>query len=118
MSNFVGRWADKTGKTLVIRQEGQKLLVDFLSKLGKPVSRKMATGESRLTTDMTTSFEGEVLMVELGTEGVGATLWLSYTDAEGHEYLVPEIEHGLYGDNESDFGVSWLFPIEVYNRCK
>lgn len=117
-SHFAGRWSDKTGKTLIISQDGQGLEVGFCSASGEPASRKMATGECVPTTGMTASIEGMVLVVELGTDGVGATLWLTHSEVDGQEHLLPEIEHGLYGDNELDFGVPWLFPLEVYSRCK
>jgi hypothetical protein len=76
----------------------------------------MATGTDSLSLKMTSYLEGSVLVVEVGTEGVGATLQLNYRMIDGKECLIPELEHGLYGDNEDDFGVPWLFPLNVYVR--
>lgn len=116
---FSGNWTDKTGKILVVASDSDKLQVDFYKNLSlEPVSRKMADGAPSLSLKMTSYFQSSELIVELGTEGIGATLHLNYHIIDGKECLIPELEHGLYGDNEDDFGIPWLFPLNIYHRIK
>jgi len=114
---FIGKWTDKTGKTLVIARDRNRLQVDFYENSSlEPASRKLANGKYSPSLKMTSYLDGTVLLVEVGTDGVGSILRLDYHVMNGKECLVPELEHGLYGENEPDFGVPWLFPLDIYER--
>lgn len=116
---FLGKWIDGTGKVLVIGSGRSGFLVDFYQSAElKPVSRKMPMGEPISSLNMVAYLDGAVLVVELGLEGLGATLRLSHGMIEGKENLIPEIVRGLYWDWEEDFGVPWVFPLSPYSRAE
>lgn len=116
---FLGKWIDEMGKVLVINSGGTGFQVDFYqSPTLEPALRQMATGEFIPTLGMSGYLNDEALVVELGTFGLGATQRLRYRTIERKKYLVPEIEHGMYGDYDADFGVPWVFPLSLYTRCE
>jgi len=56
------------------------------------------------------------LVVELGTSGLGPALVLEFIESDGKDFLIPEIQMGLYDDYEDDLGVGWIFPLSRFER--
>ncbi len=110
---FIGCWIDEDGKNIVIKNDNENFLTDFYNSDSTLVERELLGNSIVESKDMKSFFDGEKLIVELGTEGLGPTLKLKYNN-EDREYLIPAVEIGLYDDWEDDFGVPWVFPLALY----
>lgn len=117
LQKYLGKWTDEHEKILVLKTNGQALVADFYAdKNLVAVERELLGGAKSPSLSMKTYFEDSILIVELGEEGVGATLQLEYRNTGENEYFIPTVVHGLYNDLEEDFGVPWIFPLLVYRK--
>ncbi len=113
---FCCEWIDAAGRFLQVRVLARgRFSVSCLGPDKKPFARRLLEGESP-SLDMAAYLEGERLVVELGTPGLGPTLCLAYSDEAGPPRLVPDVRMGLYDDWENDFGVGWLFPLSSFRK--
>lgn len=117
LQKYIGKWTDECGKILIFKTNEQELVADFyMDRNLVAVERELLGGAKAPSLLMKTYFEDSMLIVELGEEGIGATLQLEYRNTEDNEYFVPTVVHGLYNDLEEDFGVPWIFPLSVYRK--
>lgn len=117
IKKYMGQWSDDSGKILVLKSAGQELVADFYTnKELLPAERVLLGEEKSPSLRMKTYVDGSFLIVELGNEGLGATLQLEHRNVNGKEVLVPTVLHGLYDDWEEDFGVPWIFPLLLYHK--
>lgn len=118
MAQYIGQWADESGKILVIRENGGEVVADFLVDEKRPVDRMLLGGKKSQSLGMSAYINELSLIVELGDEGVGPTLQLNYKRAKEKDVLLPTVLCGLYDDWEEDFGVPWVFPLSVYYKVQ
>lgn len=117
LQKYIGKWTDEQEKFLVFKANGQDLVADFYTdKNLAAVERELPGGTKSPSLSMKTYFVDSMLIVELGEEGIGATLQLEYRNTGDNEYLIPTVANGLYNDLEEDFGVPWIFPLSAYRK--
>lgn len=116
MLQYLGQWVDESGKIIEIRENGGETVVDFFTNPNCSVERILLGGKKVQSLGMSTYIDELFLVVELGDEGVGATLQLEHKRIKEKDALIPTVIHGLHGDFEDDFGVPWVFPLSVYYK--
>ena len=112
---FLGRWRDGSGRVLAIRTgDDGAILADYADADGAYVMRSLLNFRKSPSRDMPAAMADELLVVELGTPGLGPTLALGLAGDPGRPVLVPRIDMGLYDDWEDDFGVPWALPLSEF----
>lgn len=113
---YLGRWKDESGRVLAIRFGGDgAILADYTGKDGIPYTRSMLNFRKSPSRDMPAAMNGQGLVVELGTPGLGPTLFLVRADDAGRRALVPRLDMGLYDDWEDDLGAPWVLPLSEFS---
>ena len=106
LDNYVGEWEDETGHRLSIRKidEETAVVCFFGARDHQPIRRPWCAG--KLSVDMVAKYRpenGPELVVELGEEGSGFTLYLNFEmayllDAAKRDALVPALSRNAEDD--------------------
>jgi hypothetical protein len=106
LDNYVGEWEDETGNRLSIRKiDDETCVVSFFrARDHQPIRRPWYAG--KLSVDMVAKYrpkDGPELIVELGEEGSGFTLYLNFEtayslDAAERNALVPAVSRNAEDD--------------------
>ena len=137
-NRWIGRWVDKNGKSLEIKEEKLKsYLVSVRDKEGQFYSIHLLGNKEISTENLISRFNTDIekkpyLEVEAGTYGLGPTFNL-YFIAEGDNgefqlaqdsdnidkvRIRPRVGMGLYDDWDDDLGVPWAYPLEDFKKEK
>lgn len=122
MKRFIGIWQNKSGNTLIIKEESKgKALVTFISgKTNEPVERAYADNKLSIDMDAELDFYETSVEIELWEKGKGFHLCLTDDD-----YLTKaeELSVGIsrYSGDEYKFLEKYYYlfePISSYKRKK
>lgn len=137
-NNWTGRWVDKNGKIIEIKEEKLKsYLVSIRDKDGQFYSIHLLEKKEISTENLISRFNTDIekkpyLGVEAGTYGYGPTFNLYFiaemdngefrlaqdSDSIDKVRIRPRVGMGLYDDWDDDLGVPWAYPLEDFKKEK
>lgn len=137
-NNWTGRWVDKNGKSIEIKEEKPKsYLISIRDKDGQFYSIHLLENKEISTENLISRFNTDIekkpyLEVEAGTYGLGPTFNLYFiaerdrgefrfaqdSDSIDIVRIRPRVGMGLYDDWDYDLGVPWAYPLEDFKKEK